>query len=272
MPGTYGSSPSRSVHPATVAQPLPLASFLGPRAALSAASCAGLHAAAHLCRAHRLCLQTGDFATLARAFNSTVAVSGSVTFHDTGIIAIPAGIFPRLEAVGENLMMTQNQGSCVVVCGRPACKQTGVELGDRWQRMCVPLAAQMSAAAAPPGCGGGGELGRLPTGTSSLDTATRVVVMLTLGSTHVCAYMICVLAPPCCTCLTVSAMTSTEGFASLHSIGGELRLASNGNMVSATFAALHQVWHSGSECSRGPCSTIWGRSEMAPALEFRACV
>ena len=225
---------------------------------LSAARHTGPCAAAHPCLARRSWLQTGDFATLARAFDSTIAVSGSISFHDTGIVKVPAGIFPRLEAVGENLMMTQNQGSGGVL--GPMCRQTSVELRVTLGSGCVHRRPRL-----PPGCswcswcswwgwekgvGTVAEKGRLPTDTSSVDAVSRVVMRFALG---------CLLTPvrlglcpvaPCRSCAALSAMTSTEGFASLHSVGGELRLASNTNLASATFAALHQVWHSGPVCLR----------------------
>ena len=53
--------------------------------------------------------KTGDFAVLARAFDSIIAVAGQITFHDTAIVAIPKEIFPKLEAVGEDVIFTLNK-------------------------------------------------------------------------------------------------------------------------------------------------------------------
>ena len=51
---------------------------------------------------------SGDFTALAAAFSSLVAVTGSVSFHDTGIAGIGANIFPLLQAIGKDLSFTQN--------------------------------------------------------------------------------------------------------------------------------------------------------------------
>lgn len=53
--------------------------------------------------------KTGDFATLARAFDSVIAVAGQITFHDTAITSIPKAIFPKLEAVSKDIVFTLNK-------------------------------------------------------------------------------------------------------------------------------------------------------------------